>query len=726
MKKRLLTLALALVMLVSLTVPAAAAQTADDRLAAVTASVKKTLALDTEMYTSFYGDLAEDLLAPSWYLEWSGDAGSLSVSATEEGKILSCYLYESTGERSSDTFAPSFPAGDLTAAKAAAQKFLNKVLGKGETFTIEERQVRLGATAYRFRGEILLNGLPAGMSYSISVRCEDNVITSFNRDDINGVVMGGIPSAKAAVTAENAKNTLRSTLDLRLEYVLREDGSRQAVLRYLPESGDEYYVDGVTGTLVNLTELAQNVDKGMSGMGGAANDSVEEESAAADSVTGSLSQAEQAGADKLKGVLDKETLDRKARAISALGLDAYTLSTVNYAAARENAEEIEHEVTATLRYGRQVEGNSWRRTVTVDAKTGELIRVYSSAWMPETGVERGVSAETARKTADTFLKQLCSKQYDKTELYNSSDALENENRVSHSFTFAQKENGYFYPGNSIYVSVDATDGSISAYEKYFDDSVTFEDPSGIITKDLALDAWLNTYTVQLGYVRVPAAVDYSKPEYEALRDYGIAYLYKLVLGYSLEREDYLQGIDAKTGRAVKPFWSSEDSGITYDDVSGHWAQAEIETLAKYGVGYTGGRFAPNQALKQIDLMALLASTEGYLYDADNETAADELYEYAYNLGLLRKADRNDSKVLTRTETVRIILDAAGYGSVAQLEGIFRTKFADDADIPKADYGYAALAQGLGMVSGDASNRFLPNAAATRAQAAVMLYNLMSR
>ena len=223
MKKKLLSLTLALVMLCSLTVPAAAAQSANERLASVTTQVKKTLGLNTEEYSEFYGDLAEDILAPSWYLEWSGEEGSLSISATEDGKILSYRRYENTTVSSSGTFAPSFPAGDQDSAKAAAQAFLKKVLTRGESVTMEARVVRLNTTTYRFGGEILLNGLPAGLTYSISVNCEDNAITSFSRDDINGHIMGGVPSATAKATQQTARTALRSTLALRLEYVLPEN-----------------------------------------------------------------------------------------------------------------------------------------------------------------------------------------------------------------------------------------------------------------------------------------------------------------------------------------------------------------------------------------------------------------------------------------------------------------------------------------------------------------------
>lgn len=721
MKKKLTALALALVMACSLAVPAAAAQTAEERLSAVTASVKKTLALDTAQYTSFYGDLEEDLLAPTWRLEWSGEKGSLSVSASEEGKVLSYRLYEDGDTRDGGNFAPAFPAGSQDSARAAAQAFLDKVLTKGETVTLKPRTVRLGTEQYRFSGEILLNGLSAGLSCSVSIRCSDNAVVSFCRDDLNGTVMGGVPSAKAAVSQARARTTLKSTLALRLEYVLPE-GSSRAVLRYLPESGDQYYVDAATGKLVNLSELIRSVDRdGGSSAGGSREEAAADNAAPAETLT----QAEQTGAEKLKGVLDKAALDQKVRAVSALGLDRYTLSTANYTAARED-QNGQPAVTATLRYGRQVNGTSWRRTVEVDARTGELLRVYSSGWMPEEAVERPVDLEAAREKAAAFLNRQCPGAFEKTALYSSGDALESDGGVFHSLTYSQQANGIFFPGNSIFVGVDATDGSISAYEKRFDETVTFDSLDGILTADQALEAWLDTYTAELQYVRVPTAVDYSRPEYQLLRDCGIAYLYRLVLGYALEREDYLVGIDARTGQPVKPDWSAEETALTYSDLSGHWAREKIEALAAYGVGYTGGSFRPNAALTQLDLIALLASTDGYRYDPAEEGAADALYRYAFDRGLLGKDQRSDSAVLTRMETVRLVLDAMGYGPVAQLEGIYRTRFADDAGIPRASYGYAALAQGLGMVSGDTANRFRPGDAATRAQAAVMLYNLMAR
>lgn len=723
MKRKLLSLALALVMACSLVLPAAA-QSADERLSTVTAQVKKTLDLDMTPYPEFYGNLDENILAPIWELEWNGPDRGLSISATEQGKILRYYVYEKQDEHRSGAFAPSFPAGSRDSARSAAVGFIQKLLTEDESLTIKDRGTDgLNTTSYRFRGEILVNGLSAGLTFSISVRCEDNQIMSFSRDDLNGTVMGGIPFPTPKVLSDQAGATLRGTLALRLEYVLEQEDGTKAVLRYLPEYGDDYYVDAATGKLVNLTELSRDVSKGDAGASGGAENSADK-LPDAEAPAGGLTDAEQSGAAKLEGVLKREELDSKAHAITELGLNAYTLSAVNYTVPREANDD--DTVTATLRYGRQVNGVSWRRTVIMDAKTGELLRVTSSGRMPEKAVSRSVSADAAHKAVEAFLTKQCAAQFAKMGLYDRSDAMEQGEQISHSFTFAQKVNGYFFPANNIRVGVDTTDGSISYYEKQFNDAVTFDTAAGIITAEKALDAWLGTYTVDLQYVQVPTAVDYSQPEYAPLRDSGIEYLYKLVLAYELERETAFEGIDAKTGKPVEYRWTGQDEGITYRDLSGHWAKAKIETLAQYGVGYIGGTFAPDRALTQLDLIALLASTEGYLYDAGQEGAADQLYEVAYSMGLLQRNERKDDAVLSRIATVRMILDAMGYGPVAQLDGIFRTKFADQHSIPAADLGYAALAQGLGMVSGDSAGRFLPLSNATRAQAAVMLYNLMAR
>ncbi len=301
MKRSILSLALAAAMACTLAVPAlgAAEPAADARLAAVTARVKQILDLDTAAYPEFHGDLAEEPLAAAWDLEWSGGGKpSISVRAAETGKILSFQTDLSGGVRPSSGGIPSFPAGNREAARSAALAFLKRVLDANESVVLEDQGGdRLDTTAYRFRGSILVNGLPAGQSCSVAVRCGDNQVVSFYRDELSFSVIGGVPSDKPAVLSDAAGRTLRDTLTLRLEYVLPEPGAKKAVLRYLPENRDEYYVDAASGELVDLTELAREVDRGGGTAGvlsNAAMDAMEKSAAP--------SPAELAGAAQMEGV----------------------------------------------------------------------------------------------------------------------------------------------------------------------------------------------------------------------------------------------------------------------------------------------------------------------------------------------------------------------------------------------------------------------------------------
>jgi hypothetical protein len=69
---------------------------------------------------------------------------------------------------------------------------------------------------------------------------------------------------------------------------------------------------------------------------------------------------------------------------------------------------------------------------------------------------------------------------------------------------------------------------------------------------------------------------------------------------------------------------------------------------------------------------------------------------------------------------------AGHSEVAELRGIYRCGFADDEEIADGDYGYVAIAKGLGIVTGDPSGSFRPYEAVTRQEMAHMMFKYMSR
>lgn len=136
--KKLLSLTLALVMALGLALPASAAEeTADESLARITKSVKDTLDLDTEDYDDFWGERYEDGLTGVWDLYWSGLDTDLSVSALDDGTVISYRAGQPYTVSGSEAF-PTFPQGDAAAAARAADNFLDKVLTAGESVELGE------------------------------------------------------------------------------------------------------------------------------------------------------------------------------------------------------------------------------------------------------------------------------------------------------------------------------------------------------------------------------------------------------------------------------------------------------------------------------------------------------------------------------------------------------------------------------------------------------------
>lgn len=726
MKKRILSLVLAPMLLFSMVVPGSAAESGDSaaRLAAVTAKVKDALALDTAQYKEFNGQLTEGELAPTWRLSWSGEDGSLEITAAESGKILSYYRFDADENR--DGTPLSLPKSDPAKAKQAASAFLKRVLDSAETVDLDAAARNTGSsreTRYYFQGTVLLNGQPSPLNFFLSVRASDYAVTQFHRDSVEAGYIGAVPAASFHMEQSAAEPLLQGTLSLRLEYVL-DEGKDTAVLRYLPNQIHSFYVDDATGKLVDLTQLYEDLDRKYSS-------SADEESGAADAPMadangGGLTQAEQLGADKLKGTLGKEALDQKARAVSQLGLDSYTLASASYREEQVNGASM---IVARLTYAKRAEQETQRRWVTLDAKTGALIAVSSSGRWNDNEVKK-VDEDTARKTAEAFLEAQQKECFAQCESYTDFSAFQRENGRygTWSFQYARKENGYFLASDQLSVGVDTTDGSVSAYSQSWTEKVKFDSAKDVISEEEAISAYFKTFQITKGYVAVPQKLDLSDPDYAPLGEMGYTALNSLKLGWQLTApEKNIIGIDAKTGKPVT--WTAEESGsLRYSDLAGSQAKDAAETLAKYGIGYAGGKFRPNKELTQLDLVALLASSQGVLIDPDNlsDGDADRAYRAAYSMGALQRGERRDSQSLSRMDLIKVLLDAGGFGPAARLQGIYRTDFSDQKDIPENMLGYAALAQAMKVAQGDGKNCLNPGQSATRGDAAVMLLAFMQR
>lgn len=724
--KKLLSLLLVAALLGALGAPAMAAEeSADAQLARVTQAVKQTLGLDTSAYENFQGDCDEEELARVWSLRWSSGDRYISVQALDDGAITGFYQSDDEDSAYWGWEFPTFPKGDASADRAAAEAFLAKILRDGESAVLDdfEETERLNSSSRSYSGDVLLNGLPSPLSYNINVR--NGRIVRFWRTAPEGTFIGGIPSPETSVAQYQAAEKLKETLELRLEYVKTEDEPAQAILRYVPENGDQYYVDGITGELVNLTKMAEDLARKYANTaGGVAQDTASPAMAAESSTdNGGFSSAEQSGIQQMEDVLSKETLDKAVRAIQEFGLQGYALAAASYSTG-EKDDTGKAEVLCTLRYQRSGENANWTRTVTVDARSGEVRSVRSSA--PWDEAEIVLTAEQAQAKAEAFLKSFCPERAESLELYDTVDfaeLAEDEKPPYHTFLFAQKVNGYFFPDNLYQIFIDAADGSIYRLSYEWDDEISFGSAEGVVSEQAAIDAWMGTYEATLGYSLVPQELTGSDTASKRLMELGTTHYYGLKLGYTLQRDGYFYGVDAKSGEPLEQELYSK-SRETYNDLDGSSAKEAVERLALYGVGYECESFRPGKSLTQWDLACLLYSLDNARLDPDNvdQRTKDDVYSAMYRIGALERGERNENAVLTRGQLVKSLINAAGFGNAAQLSGIFTCSCTDKDSIPAEDLGYAAIAQALGLLEGT----YAGTRGTNRGEAAVMICKLLER
>jgi uncharacterized membrane protein YkoI len=738
------------------------AEEADERLAEITLKVKETLGISNE-YTNFYGNLTKNEYATRWQLNWSGNNGSLNVQADENGKVYSMNLYDNN--QSYDYkyyyrphYDPVFPKVTKAEAVKAAEAFFKKVLDENEGFEISKYiESPENVSSYNFSGYLTVNGLRTDSWLNVNVRTSDLTVTYFYRDDGNYYISGGYPTIDTSLTPEAALKLYKPTYTAKAEYTIIGD-SKQAKLVYFVSQNGNYVVDAKKGELVRFEDYIV-YDKGY-GMATA-------EAAADSSYSGAyLTDTELKGIEHLDGMLTDTELDAIIRAEPAFGLTSeYELKSVNYnvsapdkgivprpldgavvstdvVSAQESAsaDEEQADVTASVSYTLKItdyaafgiSDEEWaeltkngytpqvNKNFTLDAKTGEIDSCYTDyygfKWKDKKTSEPKIS-----KTAETFLSKRFSAWFGKTGVYNSY--ANNWNVETYSFTYCQSVNGYFYPGNSINVSVNAYTGNVDSFSCWWDDTVTFEPVTSVVGEEAAVEAYMSAYKTQLQYSRLPVKTESA--------EYSYPTVYKMLLAYTISSKDndrYIHYIDAVTGEVVYYDWYNEYLTVSYDDIAGSYARDEILKLAEYGVGYYAYSFEPEKKLTELDMILFLISANGYKYEYDkiNEETISQIYSTAYDLDILDKGQKEPDKAITRTDIVRSLVSMAGHSDVAELEGIYKCGFTDDGEIDSKDYGYVAIAKGLGLVTGDPSGAFRPYDIITRQELAHMMYKYMSR
>lgn len=198
------------------------------------------------------------------------------------------------------------------------------------------------------------------------------------------------------------------------------------------------------------------------------------------------------------------------------------------------------------------------------------------------------------------------------------------------------------------------------------------------------------------------------------------------------------------GERVKEIPVTVESVYPFADVNNHWAKDMIKYVYDAGIvsGYEredGLYFLPYKDITREEFAVIMCRMLGVNVSEISEclkefTDIDEIADWskpyvfamankdiiAGRKGLEDKVYFSPRVTLTRAEAITIL------SRVLNLDELSENKFADDENIPEwaRDAVYSMCARGF--INGYPDNTILPNATVTRAEAAAMIYNVISK
>ena len=390
-------------------------------------------------------------------------------------------------------------------------------------------------------------------------------------------------------------------------------------------------------------------------------------------------------------------------------------------------------------------------------------------------------AEASRKIAQDFLKNVAETKFNNAveTSYNAQNVINKIEKNefteiiygAHSYHYKRVNEGIKFNSNYINVGVDGVTGKIYNYNTNWWSNIEFESPEGIITPELALSYLLSCDGYGLVYERNMAYI-YTPLTDSSKIDVCVAFISsldatvsnggdvdKIIDKYAknIDRDKLLELLKAGDDKQLLKFVCDHfgvnpdeaekktveylDTGLFYDkqayarlvytcydlgseyispfsgkqitrygeeyikdsneyiysDLEGHWIQKDAMLLADIGIGFDGGLFKPESNITIKEFISLSQSMNLYMPIEDKDTD------------------------ILRVEAIRHIIDSLGYEKIAKIGNIYKTDFADNADIKNEDIGYIAIAFGLGIIKGDGScvNAY---SSLTRAQAISLLLN----
>lgn len=688
--KKFLSLVLAAALCAASAVPALA-DSNSEKINEMLSVLKQRIG-STDEYDKFSGSVNAYGGETRYEFLWSktdGDNRSrMNITMNSDGVVTSYYTYGGGGNGRDGKASINRPdVSEALDAAISGFKKLNPDISENVKITSDGEYRSLTGDDFSFVLQRTQNGIPVADDDGwISVSADAKRVVSFSLNYTTGLKF---EDSSKLISKEDAQNSFNEKFPMKLRYTTEyKDDKKSATLIYSPDSEYNQYISATSGEVITREYRRHRF--------GGGDMKASESMAAMDMADNGFSEAEIKNLDTINGLigLDKaEKIILTSKVINANS--AYKLT--EHALSRDWYDEDKY--TYRLEFERTSGDEDYWLDAEVDAKSGDILSFY-------------ISENRGNEKAKLNVKQGYEKAYAALEILAPSHFGENMDYLldgddkdsSGNYVFFRYVNGIEFADNSVRISVDMASGKIISYRIGYDD-IEFPSADGVISAE---DAGKRLFE-QVGY-----DVWYI-PTYEDDKPAEAPVVY--------DTDSYDLTLDAFSGE-LKYKRDSEKVG-EYTDIENHYAKNAIEALAKFGIGFADSEFKPDSNITQADFVTLLnAAFNDYgpivIYKG---ISYENIYDDAIEDGIVKEDEYSPDADVTRDLAAKMMVRALGFEEVATLDGIYVPIF---ADVSADSVGFTSILGAMGVIKGDENGNFNPSGTVTRADAAIMLYNYLSK
>lgn len=667
-----------------------------------------------------------------WDIQWQYQTGNSSFGFSSQvdamtGDLINIYVVSPLAAE--DVYYP--PKLSEAEALQIARSFITKAapsLGSNDIKQTDQpvynmnESVLFGPVQYNFSFNVLKNGLPSALDILMVTVDGNGNVTRFNKP----VTELEYPSAKPAVSLEQAQKTFTDEFDIRLYYIPVVNGIKveKWILGWRAQDEAVYSINAQTGKRID--------DEGSE---------VSSTPVAYESFQPGKTLFQPLSSGKELTAVEAAKLVQQ----SAYIPEGRKLVRQQLSPSYMNTEQKTWKLYWEAPRSSASHGIPPQSYAEIDALTGEIIQYQTEQYFgPEADAAKPAPAPSgAKKLNSSEAKQKAIELINKLYNHASSDLKLVEHGGTWSvlpdgkgfrFQFQRYHQDLPVSGATVSMNLDMY-GRIQNY--YSSEQPGFEaikeKPVPAVSKEDALKKYLGYYTLALQYKRTGGYMSssvYIDPKVKLVYDARL-----------LDPQKPYEVLDAATGKWISIYKSMEQSSSLENavDVKGHSAEKQLTELLTHRVLVpdADGKVNPDQEISVGDWISLLVKASNPYYASysamsERKTVAGVNPENPYydfiSYAVEREWIKRDvvlqpENKLSREQLAVLLASFLNYSKISgYLENDATvTSFSDSTTIKNK--GAVALAVKLGLLEAD-NGKFNPQQNVTKAQAAIVIMKLV--